>query len=74
MFGDQLRFFLRNKMIPARKAVPPCDMRRVDLVPLPGLDKHLLAIQREDEAAARAALRQVQESFQQGWAAEKVLE
>jgi len=41
--------------------------------PLPGLDKHLLALQRQDEAAARAALQQVQESFRQGWAAEKVL-
>lgn len=41
--------------------------------PLPGLDKHLLALQRQDEAAARAALHQVQESFRQGWA-EKILE
>jgi hypothetical protein len=73
MFGDKLRFFLRNKMIPARKAVPPCGMRRVNLVPLPGLDKHLLAIQRQDEAAARAALQQVQQSFRQRWA-EKILE
>jgi hypothetical protein len=42
--------------------------------PLPSLDQHLLAIQRRDEATARAALRQVQESFRQGWAAERVLE
>ena len=41
--------------------------------PLPGLDQHLLAIQRQDEAAARAAIHQVQESFRQGWA-ENILE
>jgi hypothetical protein len=42
--------------------------------PLPGLGQHLLAIRRQDEAAARAAIHQVQESFQQGWAAERLLE
>jgi hypothetical protein len=42
--------------------------------PLPGLDQHLLAIQRQNEAAAEAAMYQVQESFRQGWAVERVLE
>jgi hypothetical protein len=41
--------------------------------PLPGLDQHLLALKRQDEGAAQAAIFQVQESFRQGWAAEKVL-
>ena len=40
--------------------------------PLPGLDKHLLAIQRQDEQATNAAIHHVQESFRQGWAAEQV--
>jgi hypothetical protein len=42
--------------------------------PLPGLDQHLLALTRQDEAAARAAIHQVQESFRQAWAAERILE
>jgi hypothetical protein len=40
--------------------------------PLPGLDHHLLAVKRQNEAAARAAIHQVQESFRQGWAAKGV--
>ena len=36
--------------------------------PLPGLDQHLLVIQRQNEVAARAAIHQVRESFRQGWA------
>ena len=40
--------------------------------PLPGLDKHLLAIKRQDGQAAQAAIHQVQESFRQGWAAKGV--
>jgi hypothetical protein len=42
--------------------------------PLPGLDQHLLAIRRQDETAAQAAIFQVQESFRQGWAVERILE
>jgi len=42
--------------------------------PLPGLDKHLLAIQRQDGPTAQAAIHQVQESFRQRWAAEWILE
>jgi MFS family permease len=40
---------------------------------LPRLDKHLLAIQRQDEPAAQAAILHVQESFRQRWAAERIL-
>ena len=40
--------------------------------PLPGLDRHLLAILREDERAARDPIAHVRESFRQRWAAEKV--
>jgi hypothetical protein len=39
--------------------------------PLPGLDQHLLVIQRQNELAARAAIRQVRESFRQGWAVKR---
>lgn len=42
--------------------------------PLPGLDEHLLAIKKLDALAAEAAIHQVQESFGQGRAMEKVLE
>ena len=42
--------------------------------PLPGLDKHLLAIKRQDDLAAQAAIHQVQESFRQRWAAQQMLE
>jgi hypothetical protein len=41
--------------------------------PLPGLDKHLLAIKRQNEFAAQAAILQAQESFRQRWAAERIL-
>jgi hypothetical protein len=36
--------------------------------PLPRLDQLLLVMQRQDEAAARAAIHQVRESFRQSWA------
>jgi hypothetical protein len=42
--------------------------------PLPGLDEHLLAIQRQDEPALQAAIHQVQESFRQSGATQRVLE
>ena len=41
--------------------------------PLPGLDQHLLAIKRQDEAAAQTAIHQVRESFRQRWVAERIL-
>jgi hypothetical protein len=43
-------------------------------LPLPGLDKHLLALKRQNGPAAGAAILQVQESFRQRWAAERILE
>ena len=42
--------------------------------PLPGLDKHLLALERQNRSAAQAAFLQVQESSRQRWAAERVLD
>jgi hypothetical protein len=42
--------------------------------PLLGLDTHLLAIKRQKGSAAGAAILQVQESFRQRWAAERILE
>lgn len=42
--------------------------------PLPRLEGHLLAIKRQNESAAQAAILHVQESFRQRWAAERVLE
>lgn len=42
--------------------------------PLPELDKHLLAISKQNGPAAQAAIHQVQESFRQRWAAEQILE
>ena len=40
--------------------------------PLPRLGWHLLALERQNEGAARAAILHVQESFRQRWAAERV--
>jgi hypothetical protein len=40
--------------------------------PLPRVDQHLLAIRRQDESAAPVAIYKVQESFRQGWAAERI--
>jgi hypothetical protein len=42
--------------------------------PLPGLDRHLLAIRKQDGSAAPAAIHQVQESFRQRWAAQQMSE
>jgi hypothetical protein len=42
--------------------------------PLPGLDRHMLAIKKQDGAGFQTALLQVQDSFRQGWAAEQVKE
>jgi hypothetical protein len=42
--------------------------------PLPGLDKHLLAIKRQNESATQAALLHVQKSFRQRWAADQILD
>jgi uncharacterized protein len=42
--------------------------------PLPGLDRHLRAIREQSGPAARAAIRQVQESFRQSWATENIPE
>ena len=42
--------------------------------PLPGLDKHLLAIKIQDASAAQAILLQVQESFRQSWVMKRVRE
>jgi hypothetical protein len=42
--------------------------------PLPGLDRHLLAIQRQNEPAAQTAILHVQESFRQRWAMKQILE
>jgi hypothetical protein len=39
--------------------------------PLPGLDKHMLAIERQDGQAAQSAIHQVQESFRQSWAVQR---
>ena len=41
--------------------------------PLPGLDQHLLALERRNTYAAEAAMHHVQESFGQRGAVEKVL-
>lgn len=41
--------------------------------PLPHLDRHLLALKRQDEPAFHDASLQVQESFRQGWAAEGIM-
>jgi hypothetical protein len=41
--------------------------------PLPHLDRHLLALKRQDEPAFQDASLQVQESFRQGWAAERIM-
>lgn len=41
--------------------------------PLPRLDRHLLAIQKQDATAAPGILLQVKNSFRQGWAAQQVL-
>jgi hypothetical protein len=41
-------------------------------LPLPGLDRHLQALKRQNESAAQVAILQVQESFRQGWASERV--
>ena len=41
--------------------------------PLPRLDRHLLALERQNGPAARTAILQVQESFRQRWATERVL-
>ena len=41
--------------------------------PLPGLDRHLLALERQNGPAARPAILHVQESFRQRWAAERVV-
>ena len=40
-------------------------------LPLPGLDRHLRVIQRQNELAAGAAIRQVRESFRQEWAVKR---
>ena len=40
--------------------------------PLPRLDRHLLALERQNGPAAQTAILQVQESFRQRWAAERV--
>jgi hypothetical protein len=42
--------------------------------PLPGLDQHLLAIKKQNGSAAQAAILHVQESFQQRWTANRMLE
>lgn len=42
--------------------------------PLPRLDRHLLAIRRQNGAAAPAIILQVQESFRQRWAVERTQE
>jgi uncharacterized protein len=42
--------------------------------PLPGLDKHLLAIKRQEEHIFHTAILYVQESFRQSWAAERIVE
>lgn len=42
-------------------------------LPLPRLDKHLLALQKQNGTAFQAALLHVQESFRQRWAAERML-
>ncbi|MFZ5857391.1 MAG: hypothetical protein ACOYZ6_11220 [Chloroflexota bacterium] len=41
-------------------------------LPLPGLDRHLRAIQRQDEQASRNPIAYVQASFRQRWAAETI--
>jgi hypothetical protein len=62
--GDALRFWQFH----------PVAWDELIWFPLPGLDQHLLAIQRQNEAAAETARYQVQESFRQAWAVERVLE
>ena len=42
--------------------------------PLPGLDRHLQAIKRQDEPTFHAAILHVQDSFRQSWAAKRVKE
>lgn len=42
--------------------------------PLPGLDRHLLAIQRQDEPASGTPILHVQGSFRQSWAAKRAFE
>jgi hypothetical protein len=39
-------------------------------LPLPGLDRHLRALKRQNESATQAAILQVQGSFRQDWASE----
>ena len=41
-------------------------------LPLPGLDRHLQALKRQNESAAQVAILQVHESFRQGWASERI--
>jgi hypothetical protein len=41
-------------------------------LPLPGLDRHLQALKRQNESAGQVAILQVQESFRQGWASERI--
>ena len=42
--------------------------------PLPGLDKHLLAIRKQNGPATQAVIHQVRDSFRQRWAAERISE
>jgi hypothetical protein len=47
-------------------------MTRLIWFPLPGLDRHLHALTRQDPAIASRALTLVKDSFRQAWSVKKI--